>query len=427
MKNTKLSQLARGLGSLSISSLSEKIKEKSRDLSGIFNLTIGDFSPKYFKIPSELKTAITLAYRQNKTNYPMIAGVPELRVTIAKHFKLHGKFDYQPEEIIVASGTRPLIYLLFKVLVNPGEKVIYTVPSWNNQNFIYLAGATPVIVAAKPENNFLITAAALKPHLKHAALITLNSPLNPSGTILDPQTLKEIWQLVVAENNRRIRKKLKPLYVFFDIVYWLLTYSETKYANPLSLNKKIRDYVVLVDGISKCFAATGVRVGWACGPQPIISKMCSMLAHIGACAPKPEQIGVAKYLQKQREITTFLHKFKQEIAIRLNIFYTAIQELKTEGYKVDAIEPQGAIYLPIKLNLRGAHTKNQQQLKTVDDILWYLLEDAKVALVPFYFFGTPKNLPWFRLSVGTCSINDAIQAAKNLQRSIRSLVYKKHQ
>ncbi|HBS51808.1 MAG TPA: aminotransferase [Coxiellaceae bacterium] len=421
MKNLKLSKLAENLTSHSISKLSEKIDEKRQQGEKIYNFTLGDFSPQHFPIPHGLEAEIIAAYREKQTNYPYVGGMEELRIAIADHIKSRGQFDYEPDEIIVASGARPLIHHLFRTIVDPGEKIIYTAPSWNTQHFIYLCNAEPIIIQAKSENNFMVTAEELKTHLKEAVIITINSPLNPSGTTFDPQTLKEIFDLVVTENNIRAKHNQKPIYIFFDIIYWLLTYNDIKCNNPILLNPEIRDYVIFIDGISKCFAATGVRLGWAFGPRPIISKMRSMLAHTGAWAPKPEQIATAKYLQKYDEVTDFLDNFKNEILARLNIFYAAIQKLKAAGYNIDAIEPQGAIYLSVKIDLIGAKTKNSKILKTVDDISTYLLEDAKVALVPFYFFGMDESLPWFRLSVGTCSIDDAKIAADNIIQSIQKL------
>jgi len=421
MKNLKISKLAEGFTSLAISNISEKIDKKRQQGEKIFNFTLGDFSPQQFAIPYELETEIITAYREKHTNYSFVGGIEELRTAIAKHIKVFEQFDYDPDEIIVTSGARPLIYILFKTLVDPGEKIIHTVPSWNNQPFIELAGAIPIVIKAKPENNFLITAKDLEPHLKEAVLITINSPLNPSGTVFKRQALKEILDLIVAENKTRVKHNQKPLYVFFDIIYWVLTYNGIKCDNPIALNPEIRDYVIFIDGITKCFAATGVRVGWAFGPKRIIEKMRSVLAHIGAWAPKPEQIGTARYLQQHDAIANFLSNFKNEILTRLNIFYTAIQKLKKSGYRVDAIEPQGAIYLSIKLDLIGAKTEDKKTLETVDDVLAYLLEDAKVALVPFYFFGMDKNFPWFRLSVGTCSVDEAKTAADNISQSVRKL------
>ena len=305
--------------------------------------------------------------------------------------------------------------------MNPREKVIYTAPTWNNQYFIHLADSTPIVINTKQENDFMPTAQDLKPHIKEAALITINSPLNPSGTTFDHPALKEIFDLVIEENKLRVQNNQKPLYIFFDIIYWLLTYNDIKCSNPVLLNPDIADYVVFVDGLSKCFAATGVRLGWAFGPKTIIEKMRSMLAHLGAWAPKPEQIGTARYLQQHDEVANFLDSFKNEILTRLNIFYNTIQDLKKTGYKVDAIAPQGAIYLSIKLDLVGAKTKNNTTLKTVDDTFAYLLEDAKVAVVPFHYFGMKNSTPWFRLSVGTCSIDDAKIAAEQIKQSIQKL------
>jgi len=421
MANHKLSKLAENLTLRSVSKLSEKIDKKNQQGGKIFNFTLGDFLPQQFAIPSLLEEEIIKAYKGKNTNYPFVSGVEELRTAISEHIKYHGQFEYQPEDIIVASGARPLIYLLFKTLVDPGEKIIYTTPSWNTQYFIYLANAIPVVITTKPENGFLITASDLKPYIKEAVLININSPLNPCGTILSKHALQEIFDLIVEENIQRSATKQKPLYVFFDIIYWFLVYNEIQYINPISLNPKIKDYIVFVDGISKCFAATGVRVGWAFGPQTIIEKMRSISAHLGAWAPKPEQIGTAKYLKNYHAVTTFLSTFKKEIFDRLNIFYITIQKLKNAGYKVDAIEPQGALYLSIKLDIIGAKTKDNKTLANVEDILEYLLEEAKTALVPFYFFGMDENMPWFRLSAGTCSTEEAKTAANLISHAIQKL------
>lgn len=417
----KLSKLADNLTAFSINKISEAVNKQIEQGDRVFNLTVGDFLPQQFNIPVELENEIVIAYREKNTNYPNVGGMHELRTAIAGYVKLRGDLDYNADEILIASGARPLIYLLLKTLVDPGEKVINIVPSWNNQHYIYLADAVAITLKAKPENNFLITAEEIKPHLKEATLITLCSPLNPSGTAFGEKALKDIIDLIVAENKQRIAEGKKPLYVFFDMIYWLLTYNETKFCNPLMLNLEIRDYMICIDGISKSFAATGVRVGWAMGPKLIIDKMRSILEYIGAWAPKSEQIGVAKYLSQHDRVDAFLGEFKQSLLARLNIFYKEMQELKTLGYKVDATMPQGAIYLTIKLDLVGTKTRSGKMLNTVEDISVYLLECAKVALVPFYVFGSDVDCPWFRISVGRCSIDDAKAAASSIRRSVEEL------
>jgi aspartate aminotransferase len=419
--NIRLSKIATNLSALSITKISEGVNEKIRAGAKIFNFTLGDFSPKYFPIPKELEHEIIVAYKGKNTNYPMVGGIPELRTAIANFISEFGGFKYAADEIIVASGARPLTYILFKTLVDPGDKVINIVPSWNNYNYIQLADAVPVVIEAKSENDFLITATELKPHLESATLLALNSPLNPSGTAFKKETLKEIIDLIVQENKIRSTNNKKPLYVFLDMVYWLLTYSDTKHFNPVELNPEIRDYIVFVDGISKSFAATGVRLGWAFGPREIIAKMRAVIAHVGAWAPKPEQIGTAIFLEQHDVIKKYLTGFKTEILTRLNILYEEFMALKKRDFRVDAIKPEGAIYLTVELNLLGMKTKSGKTLQSVDDIFNYLIDEAGIALVPFYAFGASPQCLWFRVAVTTSSIADIKAAAKSLRKAIEAL------
>ena len=416
-----ISDTAKRLGSLSISSIAAKINEKKSLGDKIYNFTIGDFSPEYFPIPVKLEDEIVNAYRNKLTNYPIVGGMPDLLDAISSHIKHFGSFEYNTNEIIAGSGSRVLTYLLFRTLLNKGDKVINVVPSWNNYNFIWLADAKEISVKAKPENNFLITADQLKPHIKNASLIALNSPLNPAGTIFSEEQLWEVFNLVKNENQRRKLIKQKPLFIFFDIVYWLLTFKNTKFVNPVSICPEAREYTVFVDGISKCFAATGVRLGWAFGPEPIIRKMKQIIAHIGAWSPKPEQVATGRFLMNTSAVDEFFDDFKNELFTRLNTFYEGIMKIKDSGYDVDAIYPQGALYLTVKLNLIGKKTADGKVLNSIDDVLGYILEEGKIALVPFYAFGADKDSPWFRLSVGTCSKEEAKEAVKILKETIEKL------
>ena len=239
---------------------------------------------------------------------------------------------------------------MLRALVNPGEKIIYPAPSWNNNCYVQLMDTIPVVVETKVENNFVPTAEELKPHLKDAALLALNSPLNPSGTVYTKEELKKIVDLVVDENKQRAKENRKPLYVFYDMIYWILVYGKTKHYNPVELNPEIRDYIVFVDGISKCFAATGVRIGWAFGHKDIMHKMSEILAHVGAWAPKPEQVATGRFLNNTVEVDKYFDNFKKELFTRLNTFYEGIIDIKKLGFDVDAIYPQGALYLTVKLN-----------------------------------------------------------------------------
>lgn len=416
-----LSKTAQELIPSGIRKISDKVNERIEKGEKIFNLTIGDFSPKVFPIPSVLKEEIKKAYDEAQTNYPPSNGVAVLREAVSKYIKERGRFNYGKDEIVIGSGARPLTYTLMKALVNPGEKIIYPAPSWNNNCYVQLIDAVPVTVLTKFENNFVPTADEIKPYISDAALIALNSPQNPSGTVFTKDELKKVLDLIVDENKKRAKENRKPLYVFYDMIYWILVYGDTKHYNPVELNPEIRDYIIFIDGISKCFAATGVRLGWAFGPKPIIKKISAILAHIGAWSPKPEQVATGRFLMNTSAVDEFFDDFKNELFTRLNTFYEGIMKIKDSGYDVDAIYPQGALYLTVKLNLIGKKNADGKVLNSIDDVLGYILEEGKIALVPFYAFGADKDSPWFRLSVGTCSKEEAKEAVKILKETIEKL------
>ncbi len=264
--------LAETLIGSEIVKLGGEIREKIRKGEKIYNFTVGDFDPAIFPIPKELEDSIVDAYRQHFTNYPAAEGNLDLRESIAVFLKDREELTYGTDEILVSSGGRPLIYSLFRTLIDEGDKVIYAVPSWNNNHYTHLNGGVHVVIEATAENNFMPTADALRPHVKDATLICLCSPQNPTGTTISKKDLSAICELVLEENTRRGEGE-KKLYVLYDQMYWQLTYGKIQHYNPVSLYPAMREYTVFVDAISKAFAATGVRVGWSFGPAAIIGKI----------------------------------------------------------------------------------------------------------------------------------------------------------
>jgi aspartate aminotransferase len=328
--------------------------------------------------------------------------------------------DYNPQsEILIAGGSRPIIYAAYRALVNPGEYVIYPVPSWNNNHYVHLTGAKPIEVDARPENNFMPTAADIKPHIGKATLIALCSPLNPTGTVFTKEGLKEICDLVIEENKRRGDKK--PVYVLYDQVYWQLTFGDVQHFNPVSLCPEMRAYTVFVDGISKAFAATGVRVGWAMGHKKVIDKMKSIIGHVGAWAPKAEQVAVAKYLDNTAAVDTFMQTFKAKLLQRLDGFYKGFQQLEKEGLKVHAIVPQAAIYLTVLFDIKGMKTPDGKVLTNGESVMQYILNEAGIALVPFYAFGASTDSTWFRVSIGTAEANGIDDVIAKLRAALQKL------
>ena len=213
----------------------------------------------------------------------------------------------------------------------------------------------------------------------------------------------------------------KKLYVLYDQIYWTLTYGDTQHYNPVSLRPEMKAYTVFIDGISKAFAATGVRVGWSMGPADVIGKMRSINSHVGSWAPMAEQKAVTKFLRNKTAVHNYLQHFKEEVEFRLREIYKGFQQLKKEGFSVDAVAPQAAIYLTIQIDLVGKTTADGNTLNAQEDVTAYLLNEAKLALVPFYAFGAGHNSSWYRLSVGCCKKDDIAVMITHLKKALEKL------
>jgi aspartate aminotransferase len=185
----------------------------------------------------------------------------------------------------------------------------------------------------------------------------------------------------------------------YDQMYWTLTFGDTVHYNPVTLRPAMKAYTIFIDGISKAFAATGVRVGWSMGPAEVIAKMKSINSHVGAWAPMAEQKAVAKFMAQEQVVADYFVHFKAEVDYRLRNIYDGFIALKKEGFAVDAIIPQAAIYLTVQINLVGKKA-NGNILNKQADVTAYILDEAKLAMVPFNCFGAKDDSTWYRISVG---------------------------
>jgi aspartate aminotransferase len=414
------SKLAQNLRGSEIIKIAGEINELKRQGQNIANLTIGDFDSNIYPIPAQLKQLIIDAYNHNQTNYPPADGVLALRESVSDFLAAEYNLDYKANQILISGGSRPLIYATFLALVDPGDKVIFPTPSWNNNHYCDLLNAEGIAVQTLPENNFMPTADELRPHVKGATLLALCSPLNPTGTMFTKKALEEICDLVIAENKTRAAGE-KPLYMMYDQIYSQLTFGVHLHYNPVSLRPELKDYVVFVDGSSKCFAATGVRVGWGFGPAGIINNMKAIVGHMGAWSPKAEQVAMASFLKDKTNVTTFLDKLKSDIQASLQTLYAGFMELKAEGFAVDAIEPMGAIYLTVKIDYSGKTTPDGSLIKNSADVNFYLIKEAGCALVPFSAFGTDESENWFRVSVGASTLQEIKDMLPRIKAALMKL------
>lgn len=415
-----VSKMAANLIPSEIIKLGQEVGARIKKGEQIANLTIGDFDPKLFPIPKLLENLIVEAYREGQTNYPAANGIPELRLALTDFLHQRLNIDLEPDEILISGGARPLIYALYQTIVDPGDKVIYAVPSWNNNHYCHLCGAEAIELEVGPDKNFMPQKEDIVPHIKEAVLLALCSPQNPTGTTFSSQNLQDICNMVVEENLRRSKDK-KPLYIMYDQIYWQLTFGENQHHHPLEVVPGIKEYVVYIDGVSKCFAATGVRVGWAFGPRNIIDKMRATLSHIGAWAPKAEQWATARFLNDPSAIADYLDWFKPEVEERLRSLYEGLFRLQNKGYPVEVISPQAAIYLTVRFPWIGMSTANGDELQNMKKVASYLIDTCGIAIVPFNAFGASDESEWFRISVGTLAKDEIPQILSHLENGLKQL------
>lgn len=420
MASLKLSHLAETLIASEIVRLGATIKEKIKAGDHIYNYTIGDFDSSEFPIPEELLEEIITAYKKGYTTYPAAEGELDLRKSIAEFLLENAGLNYEPQEILVSCGGRPLIYAAYRAIVDKGDKVIYPVPSWNNNHYVHFTEGQHVVIEATRENNFMPTADQIRPHVKGASLLAVCSPLNPTGTTFSKEELEAICDLVIEENASR-KEGEKKLYMMYDQIYWTLTFGTTVHYNPVTLRPKMKDYTISIDGISKAFAATGVRVGWAMGPAEVIVKMRGINSHVGSWAPMAEQKAVAKFLLNKNAVAGYFKNFKEEISLRLSRLAEGFHLLKSEGFSVDAIAPQAAIYLTVQIDLTGKKRPDGTVIENQEAVTAYVLNEAKLALVPFGYFGAGKDSSWYRLSVGCCKKEDIETVIAKLRNALQQL------
>lgn len=419
----KLSHLADNITTSPILTFAASVNAKIATGEKVYNLTVGDFNSNIYPIPTELKEGIKNAIDDNQTNYPGAVGLPTLRNGVSSVIDNYCGVNVDADDILIASGSRPLIYATFKTIIDKGDKVLFPVPSWNNDYYSILSEGQAITVETTAENNFMPTRDELLPHIEDATLLALCSPQNPTGTVLSKEQLADICDLVVSENKRRERLDgdVKPLFVMFDQVYWLMTFKEGVFHHALKINPEMQKYAIFIDGLSKSFAGTGIRVGWANGPREIIAKMRAFVAHIGAWAPKAEQVAAGEYFQNLTQVDSFLRSFNAQLESVLTHLYNGVIEMKNAGLPVDSIKPEASIYLSIRMDLVGKTTPSGITLNTVDEVQKFLLDDAKVAILPFSWFGATHNDNWYRISIGVCPADAVSDILDNLKNSIASL------
>ncbi|MCB9683893.1 MAG: aminotransferase class I/II-fold pyridoxal phosphate-dependent enzyme [Alphaproteobacteria bacterium] len=408
--------MALGIVGSEILKIAADVRRMQAEGQQVVNLTVGDFAPSEFRIPRRLEDAVSAAIAEGQTNYPPSDGLPELRRAVRSFLDRELGLDYPLEGILVSGGARPLLYGAYRAVLDPGDVVVYPVPSWNNNHYCHMVGAVGIPVVCSAEDSFLPTPELLAPHLRTARMIVLNSPLNPTGTTFSEEALRAVTQAIVDENLRRQQTGERALYLLYDQVYWTLTLHGTRHVDPIRLVPASAPWVILVDGLSKAFAATGLRVGWSCAAPAVTARMRDILGHVGAWAPRPEQRASAVMLDDAEATHAWLDHMRTEIAARLDALYDGLSALRAEGLPVEAIAPAGAIYLSARFDLAG-----RAGFETNDAIRKWVLATSGTAVVPFNAFAYPHQDGWMRLSIGAVSVAQCHACVDRIGAALRSL------
>src|SRR5262245_17128565 len=407
IRDEHLSKLSRGLVGSEVLRIAAEIRALVASGHSVCNLTVGDFDPREFRPPDPLLAGVQKALNSGHTNYPPSNGTLELRQAVTRFHAREFGLEYPVESVLVAGGARPLIYATYRALVDPGDRVAYPVPSWNNNHYCYLTGAQGLQIEVGRDSAFHPTPAQVREVLPDIRLLALCTPLNPTGTAIDPEALAAISRDIVEENARRRSRGERPVFLMFDQVYWSLEFDRMSPLTPPLLVPEVTPYTILLDAISKSLASTGLRVGWSLANPLVTQRMSDLLGHVGAWAPKAEQIATAEFIDDAESFHAFRREMLEKLRARLDRLYRGFIARQARGLPVEAIEPEGTLYLSVRVDLFG-RSLDGVRMENNEDIRKALLAGAGIAVVPFQAFGLARENGWFRLSVGAASL-DAIE------------------
>ncbi|KAF1304854.1 pyridoxal phosphate-dependent aminotransferase [Enterococcus sp. JM9B] len=367
----KLSQRAEKLEpsvTLAASTKAKALKAQGKD---ILSLTVGEPD---FVTPKNIQQAAIRAIESGKASfYTQSAGIPELRQAVVSWIKKNYGLEYEVKQTIVTDGAKFALYTLFQAILDPEDEVIIPVPYWVSYGEqVKLAQGVPVFVEGRHENNFKVTVEQLKKAVspKTKAMI-LNSPSNPTGMIYTKEELRLIGEWAVAEN----------ILIIADDIYGNLVYNGNTFTPIATISEAIRKQTIIINGVSKTYAMTGWRIGFAVGNETVIQAMIDIASQSTSNPTAVSQYAAVEALNGPQDSVEIMRKAFEE---RLNKLYPLITAIP--GVKLD--KPQGAFYL-------FPNVKETMTLCGYSDINAFveaILEEAGVALVTGAGFGAPENL-----------------------------------
>lgn len=357
-----------------------------------------------FDTPDYIKLAAIEAIKNGHTKYTPIGGITELKLAIIEKFKRENNLEYDVNQVCIGSGAKQVIYNALMASLNPGDEVLILAPYWvSYPEMVKIAGGNPVIVEANLKHNFSIEIDKIESKIsKKTKWLLLNSPNNPSGKIYSNQELKELAAMLLKHEH---------VYILTDDIYEHLVYDNAKFHTLASVEPKLKNRILTVNGVSKTYAMTGWRIGYCAGPIELIKAMTIIQSQstsnpcsISQWAAVAALNGPQDFIAQNNKI--FLRRRNEAAAI-----FNAIPNL-------ECIAPEGAFYLFVNCSgLFGKKTPNDSILKNSDDVTNYLLEQALVAVVSGGAFGVNG---FFRISYAT-NDHDLLEACNRIRKACELL------
>ena len=340
-----------------------------------------------FCTPEYINDAGKFAIDAGITRYTPVAGTLDLRQKICDKFIHDNGVEYTPAEVIVSSGAKQSLFTALSAIINPGDEVLVPSPCWlSYPEMIRMAGGTPVLVHGREENNFVVTAEMMRPFVtEHTKALIINSPNNPNGCVWSRDELKAIADLAVECG----------FYVISDEIYEKLIYDDEKHYCMSSFGSEIKKQCIVINGVSKTYAMTGWRIGYAAGPKNIIKAMTSFQSHASSNANSIAQYAAATALSCGDK---YILSMIDEYNARRRLMYRLVNEIDGLSCKL----PKGAFYIMASLREILGRSYKGKKITGSTSFAETLLDEKRVAVVPALAFGDDN---YVRLSYATSRQN----------------------
>lgn len=372
----KSKQIAPSL-TLAITAKAKKMKSEGIDVIGF-----GAGEPD-FNTPENIQNAAIEAMKKGLTRYTPASGIIELKDVIIEKFKKDNNLSYDSSQIIISTGAKQCLANVFQAILNPGDEVIVSTPYWvSYPELIRLADGVPVYINSGEENNFKYTLESLKEvlTLKTKAII-INSPNNPTGTLYSEEELTCIASFC-KEND---------ITIISDEIYEKLVYGDKKHISIASISEDAYNRTIVINGVSKSYAMTGWRIGYAAGSKEIIKLMSNIQSHTTSNPNSIAQYAAVEAISGQQDTMSFM---VNEFSNRKDYMINRIEKIK----EVSSINPDGAFYLMVNIDNLLNKKFNNETIKDSLDFSRLLLEQERVAVIPGDAFGVSN---YIRLSYAT--------------------------